>query len=149
MKLEAYTDAGFKDGVSTHHWRIVNQSNWVKKRYSFKANEVDNNKAEMQSINSLVQYLNKKDITDIVIYTDSMYVVRLLKPNSELTEEELMLKKEDSNFIKSLKWDLKGLNARVEWISREAKQIKLADYYCSQLLETVFKRKEYKEVALQ
>ena len=98
MKLEAYTDAGFKDGVSTHHWRIVNQSNWVKKRYSFKANEVDNNKAEMQSINSLVQYLNKKDITDIVIYTDSMYVVRLLKPNDELTEEELMLKKRRFQF---------------------------------------------------
>ena len=149
MKLEAYTDAGFKDGVSTHHWRIINENNWTKKRRSFKANEVDNNRAEMQTVVSLVQYLNKKDITDIVIYTDSAYVARLLKQDGELTEEELMLKKEDSHFIKSLKWDLKGLNARVEWISRKTKQIKLADYYCSELLETVFKRKEYQEVALQ
>lgn len=140
MKLEAYTDAGFKNGVSTHHWRIVNQNNWTKKRRSFKANETDNNKAEMQSINSLVQYLNKKDITDIVIYTDSMYVVNLLSGNTEVAE---------SNFIKSLKWDLRGLNARVEWVSRKTKQIKLADYYCSELLETVFKRKEYQGVVLQ
>ena len=149
MKLEAYTGAGFKDGVSTHHWRIINQNNWTKKRRSFKACETDNNRAEMQSIVSLVQYLNKKDITDITIYTDSMYVVNLLKPHDELTEEELMLKKEDSNFIKSLKWDLRGLNAKVEWVSRKTKQIKLADYYCSELLDTVFKRKEYQEVALQ
>ncbi len=140
MKLEAYTDAGFKDGVSTHHWRIVNENNWTKKRRSFKANETDSNKAEMQSIISLVQYLNKKDITDITIYTDSMYVVNLLSSDTEMVE---------SNLIKSLKWDLKGLNANVEWVSRKTKQIKLADYYCSELMNTVFKRKEYQEVALQ
>ena len=140
MKLEAYTDAGFKDGVSTHHWRIITETGWNTKRRSFKGSETDSNKAELQSIISLVQYLNKKDMIGVTIYTDSQYVVNLLNGNNESDE---------SNLVKSLKWDLKWLKSEVKWVSRKTKQIKLADHYCSQLMDTVFKRKEYQELMIQ
>ena len=140
MKLEAYTDAGFKDGVSTHHWRIITETGWTKKRRSFKGSETDSNKAELQSIISLVQYLNKNDMIGVTIYTDSQYVVNLLNGNNVSDE---------SNLVKSLKWDLKWLKSEVKWVSRKTKQIKLADYYCSQLMDTVFKRKEYQELMMQ
>lgn len=136
MKLEAYTDASWKNGVSTHHWRLVTESGWVKKRRSFKATEDSCHLAELHTIVSLVQYLNKKDITDLTIYTDSQYVVNLLNGNSN---------KEETNLVKALRWDLKGLNLNVEWVSRSTKQIKMADYYCGELLETVFKRKEFQQ----
>ena len=138
MKLSAYTDASYKEGVSTHHWRIVTEKDYVVKRRSFKGTESNCHKAELQSIISLVQHLNKKDITDITIYTDSKHVEKLLNNHNE----------DESSLIKCLKWDLKGLNAKVEWVSRETKQIKMADYYCGQLLKTVFNRKEYQEVGV-
>lgn len=131
-KLAIYTDAGWKDGVSTHHWRIINEENGiVEKRRSFKSTEENSQKAELQTLNSLLQYLSQRDKGDVTIYTDCYANVALFNNPT------------DRNDINVMKWIMKDLNIDVKWVSRETKQIKLADYYCSQLMSTVLNRKEY------
>lgn len=132
MVLEVYLDAGFKQGISTHHWAVFNEKGRRIKRRTFKGCEVDNHEAELQTINSALQWLIRKGHRNIVIYTDSMYCVRLL--NNKMV---------DDNDLKFLRWQMKGNNIQVKWTSRKHKLIKLADYYCTELQETILKRKEF------
>lgn len=145
--LNVYTDAGFKNGVSTHHWRVFDTKGKLIKRRSFRALEEDCNKAELQTINSVIQWLYKKNIDNVNIHTDSMYCVKLLSNSSASDEHELISPTEKSD-IDFLKFQMKGFNIRVEWVSRCTKQIKLADYYCDELMDTVLKRKEYATMSL-
>lgn len=130
-KLTLYTDAGVKDGVSTHHWRLIGEDGKIIKRRTFKANELTPCRAELHTIESAIKWINRKDMMNVMVYTDSMSVVRTLKSKSD---------KED---IKYLQFIMRGLNMDIEWVSRRTKEIKMADYYCSELLSTVFRRAEH------
>lgn len=151
-KLKMYTDASFKDGVSTHHYRLLEvNGRRTKKRRTLKANEEDSFKAELHSIAEAIRYLNQRDIMNVTIHTDNMAVVKLLNvkidPNHDYTEEELaFLNRFGSGYLRSV---MKQLNIDIKWVTRQHKQIVLADYYCGQLMETVMKRKEYNEDSLQ
>ena len=141
--LRVYTDASFKDGVSTHHWGVFDVNGKRIKRRSFKACEEDSNKAELQSINSAIQWLYKKDKQNVTIYTDSMYCVRLLAEHVKPSDSHLNISHKEKTDIDFLKFQMKGFNIQIKWVSRCTKKIKLADYYCGELMGTVLKRKEY------
>lgn len=128
--LSIYTDAGFKDGISTHHWRIIDESrnDYVVKRRTFKGYEVDCNKAEIQTINSALQYIEKKNFKNFIIYTDSQTFVNEVNSVTEKSD------------IKFIQLKMKVYNIKIEWVPRETKQIKLADHYCRELMTTIFNR---------
>lgn len=136
-KLKMYTDASFKEGVSTHHYRLLSPNGRVKKRRTLKSNEQDSIRAEIHSISEAIRYLNQRDITDVVIFTDSVAVVKIINN-----------KKDNRMGADYLRLVMQQLNIEVKWTSRKTKQIALADYYCGQLLETVMKRKEYNEITI-
>lgn len=128
--LSIYTDAGYKEGVSTHHWRIIDEkrNDYVVKRRTFKGYEVDCNKAEIQTINSALQYIERKNFKNFIIYTDSQSFVN--EVNGESSKHD----------IKLIQLLMKVYNVKIEWVSRETKQIKLADHYCRELMTTIFNR---------
>ena len=128
--LSIYTDAGFKDGVSTHHWRIIDEDrkDYVVKRRTFKGYEVDSYKAEIQTINSALQYIEKKNFKNFTLYTDCQSFVNEVNGESEKLD------------IKLIQLKMKVYNIKIAWVPRETKQIKLADHYCSELMTTIFNR---------
>lgn len=129
MELEVFTDAGFKDGLSTHNWLIFDKNTGKRvKRLSFKANEETSMKAELRTINSVLQYLMRRDVGDLTINTDCKQLVNMFL-NDNCTSD-----------IKLMKWQMKDMNIDIKWVSRETKEIKMADFYCSQLMETVLNR---------
>lgn len=131
-KLKMYTDASYKEGVSTHHYRLLNHNGSVKKRRTMKATEQDSIRAELHSLSEALRYLNQRDIMNVTIHTDCQILVNRLN-NLEYNEMG----------IPYLRLVMKQLNVDVKWITREHKQIVLADYYCGQLMKTVMNRKEY------
>lgn len=150
-KLKMYTDASFKDGVSTHHYRLLDYNGRkVKKRRTLKANEDNSFKAELHSISEAIRYLNQRDIKNVTLHTDNQAVYKLLNiefdKSKDYNEDELRhLNRYGSGYLRSV---MKQLNIDIKWITRQHKQIVLADYYCGQLMETVMKRKEYNEILL-
>lgn len=136
-KLKMYTDASFKEGVSTHHYRLITPRGYVKKRRTLKSNEQDSIRAELHSIAEGIRYLNQRDIKNVVIYTDSVAAVKIINNSED--------KRMGADYLRLV---MKQLDIEVRWVSRATKQIAMADYYCGQLLETVMNRKEYQQVSI-
>lgn len=129
MELEVFTDAGFKEEISTHNWLIFDKNTGKRvKRMSFKANEETSMKAELRTINSVLQYLMRRDVRNLTINTDCKQLVNMFLSDNQ------------SSDIKLMKWQMKDMNITLNWVPRETKQIRMADFYCSQLMETVLNR---------
>lgn len=132
--IKVYTDASYKDGVSTHNWSIRNTRKRVIKAHTFKAHEENSAKSELLSITNVIQFLEKKGWDNVIIYTDCQEIVK--KFNST----------KSNNDINYLKWLMKGLNIRIKWKSRTTKEIAKSDLKCRELMKTVYNRKEYLNV---
>lgn len=134
-RTRIYMDASFKNGVTTHHWYLMSlNKKHVIKTHTFKSNEETPQKAELQTIVSAVQFLNRRNLTGYIIFTDCMENVKLLNGESN-----------DSS-IKALKWMMRDLDIKVKWVARDNANIKEAHSECERLMTTVMKRKEYASI---
>lgn len=121
--IRIFTDASFKDGVSTHHWRVVNDKQKVIKRRTFKSTDLNNNDAELTSIISAIQWIEKKGYKKVTIFTDSKNCVDKLNGES------------DKDSIKYVQWLLKGSKIKIKWRGSKHYFIKQADKSCKELLK--------------
>lgn len=133
MTLRIYTDASYKNNISTHNWRVVNEKGKVIKRRTFKGADINKHStdAELTTIISALRWIEKKGLRKVTIFTDSKNTADAINSDSDL----------DS--IKYVQWALKGSKVKVKWRTRNHHFIKQCDKSCKQLMKTVSKRVQY------
>lgn len=133
--LKVYTDASWKDGVSSHHYYVKKSGKKIKKRtFLSQANQTPT-QAEAMTIIEALKFYYKKGVNNLVIFTDCKRIVEQVYYVPEENEE--VVENSDVQYIKHM---LKVMNSELKWIPRETRSITKADTECRKMMKTKFRR---------
>ena len=145
--LKVYTDASFKNGVSSHHYYVYRGKRRIKRRTFLNECNQTPFQAEAMTIIEALKFHYKNGIDNLIIHTDCKSIVKLV--GLELKKDELKKKgmitveskdkpsDTDINYIKHL---LKSTNSKLVWMPREHIRIHIADTECRKMMSTKMNR---------
>jgi len=126
--IKIYTDSSYKDGVSTHHYYVMNGNKRIKRR-TFIGFDESSNKAEATTIIKALQMVLKKGWENVTVHTDSLVTVFGVKHGK--------FSNEDFRYIAHL---LKITKSNIQWKNRRHYRIKIADTECRKMMKTKLRR---------
>lgn len=138
MNTLAFIDACQKFGLSTHCWALRNEKGKYFKRHTTKGEEETPILAEINTLDRLVKYLEKKDYEDVMIFTDSKNMIAEIM--AVIHGEESEFKSRLNPIIHSMKM----LGLQIKYANRESDGIKFVDKYASELMDTIINRENSK-----
>lgn len=126
--IKIYTDSGYKDGSSTHHYYVMKGNKRIKRR-TFIGFDESSTKAEATTIVKALQMALKKGWKGVTLYTDSLTTVYGVKHGK--------FNNEDFRYIAHL---LKVTKSNIRWKYRRHYKIKKADSECHKMMQTKLRR---------
>lgn len=133
-RIVAFVDACQKYEFSTHCWALRNDRGKYYKRHTTTGNSTDPLSAEIETLDKLVKYLEKKDLEDVLIITDSIDMY---------SEIQCVLRGYDTDLSSRLKpiiHSIKMLGAVIEYQNRSNEGITFVDKYATEMMHTTIKR---------
>lgn len=126
--FKIYTDASYKDGVSSHHYYIMKGNRRIKRR-TFIGIDETSMKAEATSIIKALQWVDKKGWYNVTVFTDCLPLVNGIRNKA--------FNNEDYRYIDFL---LMKTRSKLKKRSREDLEIVKADTECRKMMATKMRR---------
>ena len=125
--MRAITDASVKGGKSTHSYILQTWEGKIIKERKFTGFADKPSEAELQTIETLLQYCLDKGFDKIKIYTDCQSIVNAIKND-----------RNENIDVTYLKFLLKQTNSKLRWVKRD--KVARCDYNCRNVFKPRIKK---------